>query len=296
MIRLFIIPLLVAISPSILLAQEKPKAAPKTVSGEPVVYKSIDSQELRMFVVKPANWKKSDTRPAIVFFHGGGWVGGSPSQFEEQAKYLASRGMVCVHVQYRLLKGDATSLPIVCIQDAKSAMRWVRGHAADLGIDPNRIAAGGGSAGGHLAAFVGIMDTFDDPKDDTAVSSRANALVLFNPVFDCSKGSFGYSRVGERFKEFSPALNVTAKSPPAIVFVGSKDTLIRPEQVEAFKAAMTKAGVRCETHIYEGQPHGFFNYREGNRYYFDTLRAADEFLASLGWLKGLPTLPKSEGK
>jgi len=169
--------------PGILHAKEEPKAN-GTVSGEPIVYKTIDGTELRLYVLKPADWKKSDTRPAIVFCHGGGWTGGTPSQFEEQAKYLAGRGMVCVHVQYRLLKGDAKALPIVCIQDAKSAMRWVRSHAAELGIDPNRIAAADGSAGGHLAAFVGIMDTFDDPKDDLTVWPRANALVLFNPVFE----------------------------------------------------------------------------------------------------------------
>jgi acetyl esterase len=217
--------------------------------------------------------------------------------FAEQAKYLASRGMVCIQVEYRVIrKSVPDELPIVCIQDAKSAMRWVRSHALELGIDPNRIAASGGSAGGHLAAFVGIMDTFDDPKDDLAISPRANALVLFNPVFDNSKGNFGYDRVGERFKEFSPALNVSAKSPPSIVFVGSEDTAIRPAKVEAFKAAMDKAGIRCDIHIYEGQPHGFFNYREGNRYYTVTLRTADEFLAGLGWLKGPPTLPKLDTK
>lgn len=267
---------------------QEPKAK-RSVTGDPVVYKKVDGKELHLYVLKPKDWKPADSRPAIVFFHGGGWSGGSPAQFEEQAKYLAGRGMVCVHVQYRLL-ADKAALPVVCIQDAKSAMRWVRSHAKEFGIDPERIAASGGSAGGHLAAFVGIMDTFDDPSDDLKVSPRANALVLFNPVFDNSEGNFGFSRVGARFKEFSPALNVTAKSPPAIVFVGSKDTAIRPEKVEAFKAAMDKAGVKCDARIYEGQPHGFFNHRPDNRYYAETLRAADEFLASLGWLKGPPTL------
>jgi acetyl esterase/lipase len=128
--------------------------------------KKIADVELKLYVTKPKDWKASDNRPAIVFFHGGGWVGGAPGQFTEHSKYFASRGLVCVQAQYRLLDKKKNDPPIICINDAKSAMRWVRSRADELGIDPNRIASGGGSAGGHLAAFVGLAEGVDDPKDD----------------------------------------------------------------------------------------------------------------------------------
>ena len=133
------------------------------------------------------------------------------------------------------------------MNDAKSAMRWVRSHAAELGIDPNRIASGGGSAGGHLAAFVGMVEGKDDPQDDTKVSAKSNAMCLFNPVFDNGPGGWGTERVGDRYQEFSPAHNITKDDPPAIVFLGSQDKLIPVKTLETFKANMEKAGVRCET-------------------------------------------------
>ena len=262
--------------------------------GEPHVYKKVEDRELKLYVVKPEGWKASDTRPCIVFFHGGGWTGGTPSQFNDHSQYLATRGMVCVQVQYRLIEKGEKGPPVNCVRDAKSSMRWVRSHAKELGIDTKRIAAGGGSAGGHLAAFVGMVDGGDDPQDDLKVSPKPNALVLFNPVFDNGpdKG-WGTARVGDRYKEFSPAHNITKDDPPAIVFLGTEDKLIPVSVVERFKANMEKVGVRCDAHFYEGQGHGFFNASKGGqKYYLETTIEADKFLASLGWLKGEPTLKK----
>jgi acetyl esterase/lipase len=166
-------------------------------------------------------------------------------------------------------------------------MRWVRSHAKELGIDPGRIAAGGGSAGGHLAAFVGMVQGMDDPADDRSVSPKANALALFNPVFDNGPGGWGTARVGDRFPEFSPAHNITPDDPPAIVFLGTQDRLIPVKTVEGFRDSMKKAGVRCESFFYEGQPHGFFNKVPLRT---KTLIETDRFFASLGWLSGPPTL------
>ena len=266
--------------------------------GEPGtrVYKKVGERELKLTVVNPPDWKSSDQRPAMVFFHGGGWVGGGPTQFTLHSEYLATRGMVCVQVEYRLIAKGDQGPPIDCVHDAKSAMRWVRSHAGELGIDPNGIGAGGGSAGGHLAAFAGMVEGLDDPQDDVKISPKANALVLFNPVFDNGpEQGWGYGRVGERFKEFSPAHNISADDPPAIVLLGTKDKLIPVAVVERFKSNMKKAGVRCEAVFYAGQGHGFFNPSKGGqmKFYYETLLATDQFLASLGWLKGEPTLPKS---
>jgi acetyl esterase/lipase len=113
-------------------------------------------------------------------------------------------------------------------------------------------------------------------------------MLLFNPVFDNGPDNgWGRERVGERYKEFSPAHNISRDDPPAIVFLGTKDNLIPAPVVERFKAGMTKAGVKCEAFFYEDQPHGFFN---KDPWQTKTLIEADKFLASLGWLEGPPTL------
>ena len=253
-----------------------------------MVYKKAEGRELRLYVEKPAAWKATDQRPAIVFFFGGGWVCGTPNQFRIQSEYFATRGMVGIRVEYRVIAKGDKGPPIVCCQDAKSAMRWVRARAAELGVDPQRIAAAGGSAGGHLAAFASLVPGMDDPADDLKVSPGANALVLFNPVFDNGPdGGYGAKRIGDRYKEFSPAHHVASNAPPTLVFLGSKDDLISTNVLNRFEANMNHAGVRCDTHIYAGQKHGFFNFEP---YKTVTLKEADKFLTSLGWLQGKPTL------
>ena len=261
--------------------------------GEEHVYKTVGERDLRLYVTTPEDRQAGDPRPAIVFFHGGGWVGGAPGQFTEHSKYLATRGVVCIQVEYRLLARDANEPPLTCVQDAKSAMRWVRSRADELGIDPERIGSGGGSAGGHLAAFVGMVEGLDAADDDTSVSAKSNAMLLFNPVFDNGPDGWGHKRVGERFEEFSPFHNVTGDDPPAIVFLGTNDSLIPTSTLDQFADKMHEAEVRCEKIFFEGQPHGFFNFgRSGNRYYLETMFAADEFLQSLGWLEGPATLER----
>lgn len=262
------------------------------IVGEARVYKHIGDIALQLYVIRPAGWHAEDHRPAILFFHGGSWVGGTPAQFNEQATYFASRGLVCITVQYRLLPTKTDIPPVTCIQDARSAMRWVRSHAKELGIDPQRIASGGGSAGGHLAAHIGMVNGTDDPADDLTVSAKSNAMILFNPVLDNGPGGFGAERVRDRYPELSPAHNVSADDPPAILFLGSKDKLIPVKTFEELRAKMLKAGVRCELHVYEGEEHGFFNSKnQAGKYFTLTVREADKFLQSLGWLKGPDTLP-----
>lgn len=259
--------------------------------GERHSYKVVGEREMSLYITKPTDWKASDSRPAIVFFHGGGWTKGKPGQFTEHSQYLASRGMVCVQVQYRLIDKKIGETPEKCINDAKSAMRWVRSRAGDLGIDPDRIASGGGSAGGHLAAFVGMMDGMDDPQDDRSISAKSNAMLLFNPVFDNGPGGYGYGEIKDRYLEFSPIHNISAEDPPAIVFLGDKDILIPVETAFDFKQQMEAVGVDCEVMIFEGMEHGFFNHGKHNgEPYRHTILASDAFLTELGWLQGEPTL------
>ena len=264
--------------------------AADVVPDEKVTYKTVGDVSLQLHIFRPDNHKATDKRPCIVFFFGGGWVGGTPTQFYPHCRYLSSRGMVAISAAYRVKNQHGTT-PYECVKDGKSAIRWVRTHAGELGIDPRRLAAGGGSAGGHVAAATGSVKTFQEPSEDTAISSKPNALVLFNPVYDNGPEGYGHDRVKEHWRAFSPMHNIDKDTPPTIVFLGTKDKLIPVSTAEKYKDLMAKSGRRCDLHLYEGQPHGFFNYRDGkNTYYYQTVIEADKFLASLGYLQGEPTL------
>lgn len=262
--------------------------------GEKFVYRKAGERELGIYAVFPKDWKETEKRPAVVFYHHGSWIVGKPTQFNEHCKYLAGRGMVAFQVEYRLLDRNGKEPPVVCIEDARSALRWVRANSGKLGVDPDRIASAGGSAGGHLAAFVGMMDGFDAVGDDVKISARSNAMILYDPAFDNGPGKWGSERVRERYKEFSPVYNVAPKLPPSLILVGEKDNICSPKSVAAFSDAMKKAGNRCEAVIYPGKPHDFHNWRGGtpNPDFFVTLERVDRFFASLNWLQGEPTLKK----
>jgi acetyl esterase len=145
------------------------------------VYKEVEGKALEIWIWKPVGWKKEDRRSAVVFYHGGGWKGGSPTAFARQSAKLAEKGMVAFSVQYRLTAQPGVTV-VECVKDARSAFRWVKTQAGELGVDVKRIAAGGGSAGGHLAAGLVTLGAFDDEKDDRSVVIDPVALVLFNPA------------------------------------------------------------------------------------------------------------------
>lgn len=260
-------------------------AAPAPSGPVARIYKEVDGRGLTVLIDRPPGWQASDQRPAVIFFFGGGFVQGSPEQFRPQSEYLASRGLIGFRVEYRLLARDDRGPPTICVQDAKSVLRWVRAHAAELGVDPARIAAAGGSAGGYLAAMTGLVEGLDDPQDDLRISPRPQALILFNPLVNLGPGQTAHARVGDDYRAFSPAHHVTAAAPPTIIFLGTKDNLIPVSVIEEFAAAMQAAGARCEAIFTPGAPHGFFN-RDPHR--TRTLIATDRFLISLGWLQGEP--------
>ncbi len=270
---------------------EKPAVATKTPSTptaktrkKEIVYKTVGKIQLKLHVYSTEGGGRQ--RPAIVFFFGGGWVGGNPSQFFPHCEHLAAKGMVAVSAEYRV-RSRHQATPFDCVEDARSAIRYLRGHAGELGIDPDRIAAGGGSAGGHLAAATGTLNVPASETEELRVSSRPSALVLFNPVFDNGPKGYGYDRVKSRYPEISPLHNLGGKKvPPTIVFLGTKDKLIPVSTAQNYKALMEEGGNRCDLHLYEDQKHGFFNRRNRkNKYYELTVRAMDQFLTELGYLE-----------
>lgn len=252
-----------------------------------VVYKSIGKSDLKLHFFYPNNHKISNKTPVIVFFHGGGWRGGGPSQFFNQSKYFATRGLVAISVQYRTEKSNGTT-PKECVKDSKSAIRWIKTNASNYGIDPDKIVAGGGSAGGHIAAATAILDGFNEEGEDTSISCIPNALVLFNPVINNSQEGFGYDRVKTYWKDISPAHNLKKGLPPTLILLGTKDTAFKPHLAQKFKQEMDDLNNVCELVLYKDQVHAFFNISHKNMH-FKTMEDADIFLNSLGYLTGNPT-------
>lgn len=248
-----------------------------------IPYKIVGDVTLNLHVFAPAGHAASDRRAAIVFFFGGGWNGGSPTQFYPHCAHLAEKGVYAAAAEYRVKSRHGTT-PFECVKDGKSAVRFLRANADNLGLDPDRIAAGGGSAGGHVAAATATVPGLNETGEDTSVSERPNALVLFNPVYDNGPDGCGHARVKDRFREISPLHNIRRGMPPAIVFLGTEDKLIPVATAEDFKKKMKAVGSRSELTLFEGEAHGFFNYGRGDgSAYRLTVAAMDKFLESLGY-------------
>jgi acetyl esterase/lipase len=274
-----LVSLLTVVSPAI--ADEPAKPAVKTFT-----YKKTKQGDLEIHVHYPADWKKEDKRPAIVFYFGGGWTGGAVKQFEPQAEYLASRGMVAARADYRV-KSRHNVTPDACVEDAKSGVRWLRQNAAMLGIDPEKIVASGGSAGGHIAACT-ASPGLDADGEDTKISSTPNALILFNPVvrFDGVPELMQRIDKDEKLgKVISPTLHLAKATPPALLLYGKQDRLLK--QGEEYVEKSKDVSHRAEMYLADGVGHGFFNRSPWKE---RTLVRVDEFLESLGYVKGKPTI------
>jgi acetyl esterase/lipase len=269
-------------------------AAPETV-----VVRRVGDQEVKIEFFRPVGISTDKQVPAIVWIHGGAWVGGTTGATTPHARYFASRGMFTANVVYRLASPGKVTVAD-CLADCRSAMTYLREHAADLGIDPDRIAVAGDSAGGHLAASLGTL-----PDGD--VSSRPNAMLLYNPIVDMTEGEWiRYAVGGEALankksplpaapqelalaRSLSPLFHVQAGQVPSIILHGRADRVVLVSQAERFAAASRAAGIRCDLVIYENNiGHAFVlaGYKYPEPVVVAAIRAGDHFLVSLGWLAG----------
>ncbi|MHC4181471.1 MAG: alpha/beta hydrolase, partial [Planctomycetota bacterium] len=227
---------------------------------------------------------------AVVFFFGGGFRAGTPAQFLRHCEYFSSRGMVAITADYRVRSRHKTT-PADSVEDGKSAMRYVRANAGRLGIDPQRIVASGGSAGGMIAACVGTIRDAGKNDQEKSVSYTPNAMVLFNPAIMGKTGIKRADAAGRPSftKDILPYYHVRKGLPPSIMFFGTEDRLLGG--AEEFREAALEKGNRCELLTWKGVGHGFFNFgRNKNVEFVATVKAADKFLASLGYLEGEPTV------
>lgn len=264
------------------------------------VYKTIGDTKLKIYIYEPKSHKANAKKPAIVFFFGGGWRGGTPKQFQEHCRYLASMGMVAMTADYRVSSRQG-SKPFHCVRDGKSAVRWIRQNADRLGVDSNRVVSSGGSAGGHVAASTGILPKHEEPGENIKVSSVPNALVLYNPVLITAEAkglkTFGADKLGKLKTRLgvqdpttiSPYHNIRKALPPTLILHGKADTTVPYSNAEAYLKKATAIGLRVELEGYEDMPHGFFNLgRNDNKMFLATVTRMHEFLRSIEYLKGKP--------
>ena len=222
-----------------------------------LVYKTIGSRSLKLHVFEPERRQAADRRSAFVIFHGGGWVGGNAIRSYPFADYFRRQGMVGVSVEYRLHRKETGPSVFDCVKDARSAVRYVRGHAEELGIDPKQIVVAGCSAGGHLAAGTALFDAINEQTDDLTVSPTPNALILYYPVIDTSADGYGQQKIGDRWLEISPVHQVRADMPPTLHFHGDADTVTPYAGAAEFSRRMQAAGNECELVTYPDGVHGY---------------------------------------
>jgi acetyl esterase/lipase len=258
-----------------------------------IVYTSGDQMPQALDLFRPVS--AAGSRPAVVFLHGGGWSAGSKNDFQRQAAYLATRGYVCISVNYRL--SQQAPWP-AALEDAKAAVRWLRANAATYGLDPKRIAAAGGSAGGQLAALLGTtagVKTMEGDRGSPGFSSAVQAVVAFNPLTDffsaqeetkspeaVTKQVSAYlggtmDKLPEIYMQASPIAHVGPASAPFLFLHGDSDTTLPYSQSTEMQSALQAVGVRAELYTAAGGNHGFFNFAP---YYQPALERMEAFLDS----------------
>jgi acetyl esterase/lipase len=246
-----------------------------------ITYKKVGDRELTLHVFQPDEWRASDKRVCYITIHGGGWTGMGPERMYAFADHYAKLGLVSISVQYRLASTKTNTTVFDCVKDVRSAVRYVKAHAGELGIDPGKVIVSGGSAGGHLAASTAMFDVNED-SDDLKVSPTPNALILLFPVIDTSKDGYGNAKIGDRWKELSPAHNVRAGLPPTLTFHGTGDITTPFKGAQIFHDAMLKAGNRSELVVNEGGVHGYL--MRTQPLFEECLAKSDAFLKSLSLL------------
>jgi acetyl esterase/lipase len=259
-----------------------------------IVYGRAGGVELKLDLATPA--PTPAPVPAVLCVHGGGWSGGSKDGYTDILKQFAAHGYVAAAVEYRFVPQYPWPAQI---EDVKCAVRWLRAHAKELNLDPDRIAAMGDSAGGHLSLMLGLMDPKDDLEGDggnPGFSSKVQAVVnkygptdmrVWRPVPEPGKtedlsGDLLMKLVGTKDRsapavlQLSPIHYIDANDPPILTFHGSADNLVPVEQAKLLHEALKKAGVREKLVIVEGAGHGW-----GGRQFTDTQRQTMAFLDSV---------------
>ena len=245
-----------------------------------VVYKTVDRRELRLHIFEPDDHQPGDRRPVFLAIHGGGWTGGNAEGFYPFAAHFAAQGMLGISLEYRLRNAKVGTTVFDCVRDARSAVRWIRSHADSLGVDPAKIVAMGGSAGGHLAVSTALFQQVNEDSEPADVSARPDALVLMYPVIDTSPDGYGQAKIGDRWRELSPVHNVRGGLPPALIFHGTADAVTPYPGAKSFHDQSLAAGNTSVLVTHPGGRHGYIIFDPDE--YDRALSQMAEFLSEQG--------------
>ncbi|WNH12959.1 alpha/beta hydrolase fold domain-containing protein [Thalassobellus suaedae] len=227
------------------------KAEYKTITvTKDIPYREGNSDAWKLDLAMPQNFGAT-IRPALVIIHGGGWAGGSKSVdvYQKMMVDYAQKGYVTINVEYRLT-GEA-GFP-ACIEDVKCAVRWLRAHAKELSIDPDRIGAYGHSAGAHLALMLGMVPKSAGLEGDGGWdehSSVINVVGAGSPPTELGRD------VPMAKKEWWPIGYIAKIGTPLFLIQGTNDRIVRPELTRDFVEKMKVVGANIEYLECEGQ-HG----------------------------------------
>ncbi len=244
-------------------------------------YKQKDGKELKAHIFFPAKeCNKKGLSPAFLFFHPGGWAMGEPQWGYEICSHYASKGLTAISFQYRI-SSIGGNTPADALADVKSAIRWTRKRAAELGIAPEKVIAGAISAGSHLATCAACIEGFDDPEGEMGISPVPDAFVFqsacLNTVIIDEFTALLQGRASS--EELSPFHNLKAGMPPMCIIHGKADNLVPFGSIRDYVEKSVKLGNRCELHPFEDTDHFF-----GNVDSAEVFKLMDEFLMSLGYL------------
>lgn len=269
-------------------------AAEESYNSEIVTYKQPTGAPLKLHIFRPANVQAGEKCPVIIYFFGGGWTSGTPYQFYREASYWASKGMVAICADYRIQYTHGTT-PIESIRDAKSVIRWIRQNAEIYNIDPNKICASGASAGGHLAAATATLKLWDEPLENTNISSKPNLLLLNYPVYDNGPTGYGPADFRAQYLTVSPLHNIDATIPPCLVLLGTADAYIPVSTAQLFQQKMKDFGIESELILYQGAGHPIFSYQKGKSPdYYSILEQSEAFLIKHGYIKQINQIPTTK--
>jgi uncharacterized repeat protein (TIGR03803 family) len=234
--------------------------------SETVVYKTIDGQELKAHIHHPEK-KISDPGPGILWFHGGGWESGSPEYLHPHAAYFARLGYLSVNVEYRLAGAGNTLFD--CLEDARDAFYWMVENADTLGLAPDKIIVAGESAGGHLAASVGMIpDSRSSGIPDPQPVPKA--IVLLNAITDLTSIPWAMQKPGltpddeALGQSISPQYHLDAADPPVLLLHGKMDGVVPPSQSSDFAEGLHARGVPAKLRLWDETDHAFFLFLEGS--------------------------------